>query len=185
MYTLPGMVPGMLLRNAAAILIPYLFERTLAPAASPTPSVVTPTDQGRPESHHVAVSVSRLGLYMLGNALCTCATVPLDCVLTRLAVQMPTEERERARTPGSPAPGTVSGPCAPESGPETSAAEPVWTLRPSHASLGTPTLPPYNGLLDCARAMLTEEGPASLCRGAALTCLVLLVVHSAAAAPVL
>ena len=97
---------------------------------------------------YVGVAYWRWALFILYQALATAWLTPLEVVATRLSVQANTGGYEAVpmEEEGLPDGVTYAG-----------TDEDVIGLRP--------TTEPYNGLLDCARKVVEEEGWQSLFRG--------------------
>lgn len=176
LYTLPGLLPALLVRKAGTTLLMLAFQQVLFPRVAAAQDDGTPGGEG-PNEHTFSFSAAHLAIYLVWNTLALAITLPLDCAITRLATQRDYEE-DRAdygvahaytdAPEGRPAP--VDAPRA-ERG---DARAPLVSLRTGRR--------PYTGLRDCFATMAAEEGPASLTRGAGLAFLALLLVNVGAPA---
>lgn len=180
-YTLPGLLPALLLRKVGATGLTLLFQWMLFPHATSVQSDDTPSSDG-PNVHTTSFSVVHLLGYVFWNLLVLAWTLPLDCMITRLATQMIDADYTLVHTedgPGMPEPARQTSrvqespaPAAPR-GSQDTALPPPWVML-------HPPSQPYSSLFDCCTTMLAEEGPESLTRGAGVALISLLLQNSGA-----
>ena len=136
------LTPGLLAATFIHSLCVTLVARTVRVVLLGQPS---PLEDGIEQA---SVGYFWWGLYLIYQALATGWLAPLEVVATRLSIQPNT---------GGFAGGELEEGATPEGAEYAGTEEDVIGLRP--------TTEPYDGLVDCARKIVDEEGLSSLYRG--------------------